>query len=411
VSGEWYNFLLSLAPALGLSLVFAAFLYFKYKKSIVFQIVLYTYFPCIILIIANFTPLEFKLNNIALMILLNLTIIVAINLAMLRLNKKYIKPLGAAILGIKDASIQLSSTSEQVSTTSQSLAEGAAEQASSIEQVSASLEEISSMTVQNNENARNADALAKEASGNAKTMQESMKRMLDTITTIKDSADETAKIVKTIDEFAFQTNMLALNAAVEAAKAGDAGKGFGVVAEEVRNLAQRSAQAAKNSASLIETSQKNAEKGVNVTHEVDKRIKAIIERIEKVTGIVSELAEASREQTLGIQQINVSISQVDQITQSNASNAEESASVGIELAGHAKELQRMVSQLDGLANLSRTVKDERSPFLAPPTPKGGVKKDEPSDDSKPGDKGHASEKTGTKPEDIIPLNNDDLNEF
>jgi methyl-accepting chemotaxis protein len=172
-----------------------------------------------------------------------------------------------------------------------------------------------------------------------------MVRMGGAIQKIKQSSDETAKIIKTIDEIAMQTNLLALNAAVEAARAGEAGRGFAVVAEEVRNLAQRSAEAAKNTAYLIEGSQKNADDGVNASTEVAKIIEQIIVSVQKVTQLIAEVSAASQEQSQGIEQVNTAVAQMDKVTQSNAANAEESASASEELSSQAQNLNAMVADL------------------------------------------------------------------
>ena len=175
-----------------------------------------------------------------------------------------------------------------------------------------------------------------------------MSRMGEAIGKIKSSSDQTAKIIKTIDEIAFQTNLLALNAAVEAARAGDAGKGFAVVAEEVRNLAQRSAEAAKNTASLIEESQQNADNGVAVSRKWAGILTQIVESVQKLTQLIGEVSAASQEQSKGIEQIGTAVTQMDKLTQSNAANAEESASASEELAAQAKELGDMVQMLVGI---------------------------------------------------------------
>jgi methyl-accepting chemotaxis protein len=168
--------------------------------------------------------------------------------------------------------------------------------------------------------------------------------MSTAIVKIKDSSDQTAKIVKTIDEIAMQTNLLALNAAVEAARAGEAGRGFAVVAEEVRNLAQRSAQAAKNTADMIAESVKNAEEGVKISSEVSVSFDRIATSSKKVNDLIGELASASKEQAQGIKEVNNAVSQMDKVTQQNAANAEESASASEELSSQAQELQAMVGQ-------------------------------------------------------------------
>ncbi len=246
---------------------------------------------------------------------------------------------------LQGGSTQISSASGQVSQSSQNLAEGASNQASALEETSASLEELSSMTKQNSDNARQASSMAEATRGAAEKGREAMTRMGAAIGKIKSSSDQTARIIKTIDEIAFQTNLLALNAAVEAARAGDAGKGFAVVAEEVRNLARRSAEAAKNTSELIEESQKNADQGVSVSSEVANIQEHIVESVGKLAQLIGEVSAASEEQTKGISQIGTAVMQMDKVTQSNAASAEESASASEELYAQAKELGDMVTSL------------------------------------------------------------------
>ncbi|MCP4376369.1 MAG: methyl-accepting chemotaxis protein [bacterium] len=249
---------------------------------------------------------------------------------------------------------QTSSASGQVSSASQSLAQGASEQAASIEEVTASIEEMSSMTKQNAINANEAKSLATNATEGTDRGAEAMGRMSTAIEDIKNSSDETAKIIKTIDEIAFQTNLLALNAAVEAARAGEAGKGFAVVAEEVRNLAQRSAQAARNTAEMIDESVKNADNGVVISKEVGTLFDDIAGNTHKVNDLVAEIAAASDEQAMGIDQINTAVSQMDQVTQTNAANAEESASASEELSAQADQLSMIVVRLQEMVGGSTT---------------------------------------------------------
>jgi methyl-accepting chemotaxis protein len=266
-------------------------------------------------------------------------------------------PINRIIDGLTEGGEQVSSASGQVSSASQSLAEGASEQAAGIEETSSSLEEMSSMTKQNADNADQANRVMGEAKGLVDQGQESMGRLNTAIEEIKSSADETAKIVKTIDEIASQTNLLALNAAVEAARAGDAGKGFAVVAEEVRNLAGRAGEAARDTADLIEGSVKNAERGVNVAAETAKALEELTASSEKVQTLVSEIAAASREQAKGIEQVNSAVNQMDNVTQQNAANAEESASAAEELSAQAEQMQGMVQDMVSVVGGSSSGRD------------------------------------------------------
>ena len=188
--------------------------------------------------------------------------------------------------------------------------------------------------------------MAESTSSSAGQGVEKMRALSDAISRIKTSSDNTAKIVKTIDEIAFQTNLLALNAAVEAARAGDAGKGFAVVAEEVRNLAMRSAEAAKNTADLIEESVKNAEAGVAINQEVLKNLEEIDAEASQVTGVMAEIAEASGQQREAITQVNQAVDQVNQVTQEAAAASEEAAASSEELLAQAEEMQKMVSSFE-----------------------------------------------------------------
>jgi methyl-accepting chemotaxis protein len=261
------------------------------------------------------------------------------------ITRSITKPIQRIIDDLTQGSEQVAAASGQVSAASQSLAEGATEQAAGLEETSSSLEEMSSMTRQNADNAQQANTLAGDARKAADTGSESMTQMNVAIREIQKSSDETAKIVKVIDEIAFQTNLLALNAAVEAARAGEAGKGFAVVAEEVRNLAMRSAEAAKNTASMIEESVKNAQNGVDIAGQVSKVLDEIVQSVGKTTDLVGEIAAASQEQAQGIDQVNTAITQMDKVTQQNAANAEESASASEELSAQAESMNEIVSEL------------------------------------------------------------------
>ena len=255
------------------------------------------------------------------------------------------KPIAQLASNLGEGASQVSSASSQVSGASQSMAQGASEQAASLEETSSALEELSSMTRQNADNAAQADAMTRDVEQAANQSRQSLEKMSAAIEKIKDGADQTARIIKTIDEIAFQTNLLALNAAVEAARAGEAGKGFAVVAEEVRSLAQRSAEAARSTAELISESQENAENGVLVSAEVAEVLSRIIEGVGTVTRLVGEVSTATQEQSRGIEQINQGVNQLDAVTQNNAASAEESASVSEELNAQAEELHNMVAGL------------------------------------------------------------------
>ena len=261
------------------------------------------------------------------------------------ISRSITKPINRVITDLNEGAEQTASASGQVSSSSQSLAQGSSEQAAAIEETSSSLEQMASMTKQNAANAQQANGLVEETKAAVVQGQEAMGRLDTAIEGIKTSSDETAKIVKTIDEIAFQTNLLALNAAVEAARAGDAGKGFAVVAEEVRNLAQRASEAARNTGELIEGSVKNAEQGVSVAAETAKALTAITESTNKVSALVAEIAAASTEQSQGIDQVTTAVAQMDSVTQQTAANAEESASAAEELSAQAEQLQGMVNDL------------------------------------------------------------------
>jgi methyl-accepting chemotaxis protein len=246
---------------------------------------------------------------------------------------------------LNDGSNQIASAAGQVSGSSQSLAEGASEQAASIEETGASLEEMSSMTKRNAENAQKANDLAKQARTAADKGAGDMQQMNTAMEAIKVSSNDIAKIIKTIDEIAFQTNILALNAAVEAARAGEAGMGFAVVADEVRNLAQRSATAAKETADKIEGAIGKTALGVEISSKVTAALNDIVTQIRQVDELIAEVAGASKEQTQGIGQINSAVGQMDKVTQGNAASAEECAAAAEELNAQAVTMTDSVNEL------------------------------------------------------------------
>ncbi|WP_340103502.1 methyl-accepting chemotaxis protein [Rhodohalobacter sp. 8-1] len=240
---------------------------------------------------------------------------------------------------------QVNSSSNQLSGSSQELAESSSEQAASLQQTTSSLEEIASQTKKTAQNAGEADLAMKETEPRVASGVEAMKRMNQAMEEIKNSSLETSKIIKTIDDIAFQTNLLALNAAVEAARAGEAGKGFAVVAEEVRSLAQRSAEAARNTSELIESSQATSDRGANVAAEVSENLQKIEESVSSVGTLVNEIAAAANEQRTGIEEMSTVMHEMDKVVQGNASNSEESASAAQELSSQATELNHIVNSL------------------------------------------------------------------
>ncbi len=254
-----------------------------------------------------------------------------------------IESLNSVISEINVASHQVFSGANEVSTGSQVLSQGATEQASAIEELTSSMAEVAAQIKENSDNANEAKELALSVKENAEEGNKHMGEMLESMRKINESSANISKIIKVIDEIAFQTNILALNAAVEAARAGQHGKGFAVVAEEVRNLAARSANAAKETTTLIEGSIKKAEIGTEIANNTAKALYEIVDGVSKAATLVSEIAAASEEQAAGVAQINVGIEQVSQVVQTNSATSEESASASEELSSQAKMLNNMVA--------------------------------------------------------------------
>jgi methyl-accepting chemotaxis protein len=342
-----------------------------------------------------------------------LAIVVLMALAAFLIARSIVGPIQRVSQGLVDSTARVASVSAQVSGSSKVLSNGATEQAAAIEETSSSLEEMASMTKQNAGNAGQADGLMKQVEQFVTQSNESIGKLSASMQEIARASEETQKIVKTIDEISFQTNLLALNAAVEAARAGEAGAGFAVVAEEVRNLAKRAAESARNTAGLIEGTIQKVKEGsglMSVTHESFTKVAG---SATQVAELLAEIATASQEQSQGIDQVNKAVGDVDKVTQQNAANAEESAAASEELAAQADQMKVMVNALLALIGGSTGTRKERQAKAS-----AGQVREAPSGrgpaaaaPAKQAPAPRAAARKRPDPKQIIPLETEDFRDF
>jgi methyl-accepting chemotaxis protein/methyl-accepting chemotaxis protein-1 (serine sensor receptor) len=303
--------------------------------------------------------------------------VIALALVFCTIGVMIVRRINADLLSVseelRDGAQLVVDASSQMSVSAQSLSQGAAQQAASLEETSASMEEMLGMTRRNADNSEQAATVMADATAVVRTANAALGDMVTSMNSIKDSSNRVSKIIKTIDEIAFQTNILALNAAVEAARAGEAGMGFAVVADEVRNLAQRSAQAAKDTAALIEEAIASTDAGNTRVLQVSDAFNALTSNVASIKSLVDEVNAASKHQSSGIGQVTQAIVQMERVTQTTAATAEQSAAACQQLNAQAditmsvvRRLEELISRQNSHAALTRRSPGKRVELAAGP---------------------------------------------
>lgn len=353
-----------------------------------------------------------SLNFASIVMVIGLVIALVISFVVAFLMiRSIVKIVVESVKSLSEGTTQVVSASEQISSASVSLAEGASSQASSVEEVSATIEQATASNNQNAENSREANILAQHSNEAAKIGNQRVEELMGAMEKITDSSQKIAKIIKTIDEIAFQTNLLALNAAVEAARAGEHGLGFAVVAEEVKNLAERSAGAAKEITGIIEASIDQVKMGTDVANKTKESFGDILSGIKKTSDLIGEIAISAKEQAEGMNQIAIAMGSVDQITQQNASASEETAAAAEELNAQALSMLQNVSEIAALAGFDMGREHMRAPTSIKKVSAPVAQKRIAMAPKKTKSTSFASAASKRSNEDVFPLGEDDLKEF